>query len=184
MWPTWVLSAPGGSHVGPMNLAFWAMVQMGHKHYKVELEWHCWNDNSKIHTIYKISHNTIPDIQLCTHLIYYYIYSKCRGLRGLCCVCMHSFYYMNAINKKFNTRKFYVSFGLLHLPNSLGYSFLRQTWRGSNHNNRKYISKPLYMIFDLFSMHDWYVWLDKLYAVNNQKKIRKGLMSLYRSMEP
>ena len=23
MGPTWVLSAPGGSHVGPMNLAIW-----------------------------------------------------------------------------------------------------------------------------------------------------------------
>ena len=24
MGPTWVLSAPGGSHVGPMNLVIWA----------------------------------------------------------------------------------------------------------------------------------------------------------------
>ena len=24
--PTWVLSAPGGSHVGPMNLAVWAVL--------------------------------------------------------------------------------------------------------------------------------------------------------------
>ena len=23
MWPTWVLQDPGGSHVGPMNLAIW-----------------------------------------------------------------------------------------------------------------------------------------------------------------
>ena len=27
MGPTWVLSAPGGSHVGPMNLAIWAGIQ-------------------------------------------------------------------------------------------------------------------------------------------------------------
>ena len=25
MGPTWVLSAPGGSHVGPMNLAIWVI---------------------------------------------------------------------------------------------------------------------------------------------------------------
>ena len=25
MGPTWVLSAPGGSHVGPMNLAIWSV---------------------------------------------------------------------------------------------------------------------------------------------------------------
>ena len=27
MGPTWVLSAPGGSHVGPMNLAIWVCLQ-------------------------------------------------------------------------------------------------------------------------------------------------------------
>ena len=29
MGPTWVLSAPGGSHVGPMNLAIWGSLQRG-----------------------------------------------------------------------------------------------------------------------------------------------------------
>ena len=28
MGPTWVLSAPGGPHVGPMNLAIWAVTDM------------------------------------------------------------------------------------------------------------------------------------------------------------
>ena len=28
MGPTWVLSAPDGPHIGPMNLAFWEMIKM------------------------------------------------------------------------------------------------------------------------------------------------------------
>ena len=31
MGPTWVLSAPGGSHVSPMNLAIWAIIAIAYQ---------------------------------------------------------------------------------------------------------------------------------------------------------
>ena len=44
MEPTWVLAAPGGPHVGPMNLAIRGVYFMGYKSYKynntVHILWH------------------------------------------------------------------------------------------------------------------------------------------------
>ena len=35
MGPTWVLSAPDGPHVGPMNISIWDMVSLGHNELKI-----------------------------------------------------------------------------------------------------------------------------------------------------
>ena len=104
MGSTWVLSAPGGPHVGPMNLAIWAAT-VGVVTVRVSIKYMCYNTNLSMKLVLGIQYmHAHTHTHTCTHThIHTFIWTPVASLLHACIRTFHNKHIR--IEKKYNIKR-------------------------------------------------------------------------------